>query len=339
MATLVLCTVGISAFAVGSGTNQFSGQPMTLPTGTELYGDADRGSSFRVHEAGDFRVGDYSTGAAGDIMYEAYHPPTSRTFFISAEQMVEMFPRFEECDDPNKFEDLEAVSAELGGERDFAREDAELEQLTPLIGFDQPFESEMEGDVLEELKSWPADCEYKFQEPPFSDNDVESLCQDINAVGNGEKPGCHPSNCTTASFLALVHQLKNSNRWGELQQYFSCTPPSNLGEAYAEYIKPDGLRLLFKKFGLGETERIPTDQLQSYAAGGWPEEGDTILLQRNSSAEPPGSGHAAVFSHYEGSKICYWTSNSNTNGYDSGDDELRCEDTGRLSFVDVGKLR
>lgn len=208
--------------------------------------------------------------------------------------------------------------------------------VNPVSSGCSPLESSELGDEFlpfRELTDIPiAGCGYKIR--GFTKSDVKALCEGIAAACEADKPTCHVSNCTTASYLGIIEQMRTRSDWEEKKSEFTCRPPQGFGKAYRTYTEADGLRKLFNRHDLGNTKRISPSRLPEMKEKGWPSKGDALLLQRKS-----GSGHAVIFDKYEYDKsgkikeVCYWSSNSRTKGAGK-----QCERISKMQFIDVGKV-
>ena len=212
---------------------------------------------------------------------------------------------------------------------DFSLNQEEDDGLTPL---EQVLMESDDGFPFELFtRTMPSECGYGYKK--LSRSDVTKMCTAIRAVTNGESATCHMSNCTTASFIGIIQLMKARPDWEEKKKLFNCRYKRRFGKAYQEYIKPDGLRKMFKKFKLGITNRIKIKNLESELKKGWPSPGDPILVQRKNLM-----GHSAMFHSYEYKnnkihKVCFWSSNLRTQGQG-----IKCEPISSLMFLDVGKI-
>lgn len=194
-------------------------------------------------------------------------------------------------------------------------------------------DSSTEG-LFEQLAKFPSGCKYHFVKPPFTGSDFEAFCENID---KGGIPSCAPSNCVTATWLALIIKLKAAGKWERHKDDFGCTPPVSMGKAYGRFISSNGIPKTFEEFDLGPSRQINRSDLLAQETNGWPVKGDVVLVQRG--RKQGGTAHAVIFSHYKKSggqieEICYWSSNVKTKGFGQ-----QCEKIGRVAFLQVGKIQ
>jgi hypothetical protein len=185
------------------------------------------------------------------------------------------------------------------------------------------------GEFLNRLREYPQECGYAFNN--WNSERLQQLDQAIESATSGGEIPCHPSDCATASYLALIERLQGTphfesldfQRSGQLYRRF-VTEANSVERTFAS--PPTGL-------GLGEFRAITPNQIDSQQGEGWPQEGDFVLLNRSNR-----TGHMTVFSHFEGSgsnrQICYWSSNRGTNGMG-----MQCEQMSRMSSIHVGRVQ
>tara|TARA_Y100000768_G_scaffold388163_1_gene382544 strand:- start:21915 stop:23138 length:1224 start_codon:yes stop_codon:yes gene_type:complete len=174
----------------------------------------------------------------------------------------------------------------------------------------------------------------------FSQAQLTEICRARNAVIDDTATNpeslryCHPSNCTTASYLGIVNLLKTQPNYDEIKDQLKCRMNASdefagWGPIYGKYILGGGLRQvadhLRENFGI-QTEThsssiahntslaSATSELDSLASRGIPTTGDPIQIDRSRS------GHAAIFGQYRRDSagtithVCYWTSNQGADG-------------------------
>ncbi len=199
----------------------------------------------------------------------------------------------------------------------------------------------------------PTNCRYSMR---MSTANVQKICQAMDDLSNDrpvrESARCHVSNCSTASYLAMIQIAKTRSDWDQLQSRFTCSSP--FPAAYRLFVGPNGLQAFMQEYDLGSTRRIVirgsaesrSQKLQEDFSAGFPRKSDPILLQRDSTRG--GTGHAVIFSHFETSggqeydpsnpqqisKVCYWSSNQSTNGSSN-----RCENVSYMNFIDAAQLK
>lgn len=194
----------------------------------------------------------------------------------------------------------------------------------------------------------PPSCGYKLSK--FSRSQVNAICAAMDAAANDRPVQCHVSNCTTASYIGIIKNLRKRDNWQSIKSRFTCSSP--FPETYLNYGQR-GPRWLASELDLGESRRISVSSnattrnqnlLENFTAG-FPRRGDPVLLQRN--ARNGNTGHSVIFSHFEASggeiiesangqtvaKVCYWSSNSSTNGSAN-----RCEAIEKMSFLDTAHI-
>lgn len=200
----------------------------------------------------------------------------------------------------------------------------------------------------------PPNCRYKLK--GFTTAEVRKICRAMDAIAKdqpiNEDDLCHVSNCTTASYLAIIKIAKSRSDWDRIKSRFTCTSP--FPAAYRMFGGPNGLRAFAAEYGLGESRRLVlsgnadrrSEKLKTDFAAGWPKKSDPILLQRDDSKGR--TAHSVIFSHYETasgenfdpsnpqtiSKVCYWSSNLGTRGTSN-----RCEPISYLSFIDAAQIK
>ncbi|PIP90250.1 MAG: hypothetical protein COW01_09735 [Bdellovibrionales bacterium CG12_big_fil_rev_8_21_14_0_65_38_15] len=199
----------------------------------------------------------------------------------------------------------------------------------------------------------PPNCQYSLR---INQTNVNKICQAMDDLANDrpvrESAKCHVSNCSTASYLAMIQIAKTRSDWSSIQSRFTCNRP--FPEAYRLFVGPNGLQAFMQQYELGDARRIRLNgsaasrstKLQSDFAQGFPRKSDPILLQRDQTKG--GTGHSVIFSHFETSsgstynpespeqisKICYWSSNQGTHGSSN-----RCENVSYMSFIDAAHLK
>lgn len=199
----------------------------------------------------------------------------------------------------------------------------------------------------------PPNCQYSLR---INQTNVNKICQAMDDLANDrpvrDSAKCHVSNCSTASYLAMIQIAKSRSDWSSLQSRFTCSRP--FPEAYRLFVGPNGLQAFMQEYDLGDARRIRlsgnaasrSTKLQSDFAEGFPRKSDPILLQRDQTKG--GTGHSVIFSHFETSsgstynpespeqisKVCYWSSNQGTRGTSN-----RCENVSYMSFIDAAHLK
>ncbi len=199
----------------------------------------------------------------------------------------------------------------------------------------------------------PPNCQYSLR---INMANVRKICQAMDDLANDrpvrESARCHVSNCSTASYLAMIQIAKTRSDWDQIQSRFTCSSP--FPAAYRLYVGPNGLQAFMQEYNLGSTRRIVisgsaearSQKLQEDFAQGFPRKSDPILLQRDRSRG--GTGHAVIFSHFETAsgqsydpenpeqiqKVCYWSSNQSTSGSSN-----RCENVSYMNFIDAAQLK
>lgn len=200
----------------------------------------------------------------------------------------------------------------------------------------------------------PPGCGYKLS--GFKTTQTRAICQAMDDLANKreirDSAKCHVSNCSTASYLAVIQILRERKDWESIQDNFTCKAP--FPKAYLTYVGSNGLRAFAAEYGLGDTKRISLPGNSSKKAGllaesftsGWPKKSDPILLQRDKSKKH--TAHAVIFSHFESddgaifdgksdkkiTKVCYWSSNLGTKGTAN-----RCEPISYMSFIDAARIK
>ena len=223
-------------------------------------------------------------------------------------------------------------------------------QLASKSGIDFEDEDEFFRSITGEP---PPNCQYGLR---INTANVNKICQAMDDLANDravrESARCHVSNCSTASYLAMIQIAKTRSDWSSIQSQFTCRSP--FPAAYRKFVGPNGLQAFMQEYNLGDARRIRLSgnadsrsaKLQSDFAEGFPRKSDPILLQRDQTKG--GTGHSVIFSHFETSpgetydpenpqqisKICYWSSNQGTSGTSN-----RCENVSYMSFIDAAHLK
>ncbi|MCB9062540.1 MAG: hypothetical protein H6622_13540 [Halobacteriovoraceae bacterium] len=203
----------------------------------------------------------------------------------------------------------------------------------------------------------PANCGYKSGNSEkgqgFKRNETNKVCQAMNDVITGVQTKCHLSNCTTASFLAIIKILKQRSDFEKKYLHLlECKKP--FPRFYLDYGQANLIKFT-ADYELGKTARIEipykdspksiSDTIKNQFAKGIPQSTDALKLDRNETVFY--AGHAAIFSHfktddgkiYNGNQkgiiteVCYWSSNYNTNG--SG---ARCEKLTRIGSMQFARI-
>lgn len=207
-------------------------------------------------------------------------------------------------------------------------------------------------------------CGYRLggRRSPYPRSAADQFCAAMNDLAHDRpvsaESRCHISNCTTASYLAIIQTMQTRSDWDEKKHLFECT--SLWPAAYDKYKGPNGLLAFAQEYDLGASRRMPligpeargktkSQILQDFFADGFPRKSDPVLLQRlPTSSFPSGSGHAVIFSHFETadgeeyssetsrpiSKVCYWSSNGSTSGAGT-----RCEGIEIMQSLHTAQLR
>ncbi len=199
----------------------------------------------------------------------------------------------------------------------------------------------------------PPNCQYSLR---INQTNVNKICQAMDDLANDrpvrDSAKCHVSNCSTASYLAMIQIAKSRSDWSSIQNRFTCRTP--FPAAYRLFVGPNGLQAFMQEYDLGDARRIRlsgnassrSSKLQNDFAQGFPRKSDPILLQRDQTKG--GTGHSVIFSHFETSsgstynpespeqisKVCYWSSNQGTRGTSN-----RCENVSYMSFIDAAHLK
>lgn len=184
-------------------------------------------------------------------------------------------------------------------------------------------------EFLDRLREYPQNCGYAFNN--WNSDKLRQLDQAIESAQRDGAIPCHPSDCATASYLALIERLQGTphaqnldfRRGRDLYRRF-VMEVNSIERTFGP--SPTGL-------GLGDFRKIPSNQLDSHLQTGWPAPGDFVLLNRNNR-----SGHMTVFSHFEGEgsnrRICYWSSNRGTNGMG-----MQCERMSTIGSIHAGRVQ
>lgn len=207
-------------------------------------------------------------------------------------------------------------------------------------------------------------CGYRLGGPksPYPRPDINKFCAAMNDLANDRPVSaenkCHISNCTTASYMAIIQTMQTRSDWDEKKHLFECSRP--WPAAYSTYKGANGLIAFAQEYDLGSSRRMTltgpeargktkAQILQDFLSDGFPRKSDPLLLQRlPTRGFPSGSGHAVIFSHFETasgqeyspdqgqqiSKVCYWSSNGSTNGAGT-----RCEDISIMQSIHTAQIR
>jgi hypothetical protein len=180
-------------------------------------------------------------------------------------------------------------------------------------------------------ENYPKNCGYSF--PDWKGAYSRAFKPNVFAVLAGKKPNCHVSNCSTASYLALVEAIRGTEHEKKLQGKFKMGGP-----LYAKFVyEGNMIENVFGpgEFNLGSFEKInrmDEATITDFEARGWPSPGDFLILNRRN-----GSGHSVVFSHYQGTgntrEVCYWSSNRGTKGMG-----VQCEQTRKMGSIHAGRV-
>lgn len=200
----------------------------------------------------------------------------------------------------------------------------------------------------------PPNCQYKLK--GFTQAEVQKICNAMDDIAKDlpvrESSRCHVSNCTTASYLAVIKIAKSRPDWENIKSKFTCRSP--FPAAYRLFGGANGLRAFVAENDLGKTQRLVlqgnsdrrSKKLQDDFAAGWPRKNDPILLQRNASKDL--TAHSVIFSHYTTesgadydpkqpekiTQVCYWSSNYGTKGTSN-----RCEPISYMDFIDAAQIK
>lgn len=197
----------------------------------------------------------------------------------------------------------------------------------------EPGERPLRGSTLLEYvrDNYPGNCGYTFR--GWSNQDSRNFRPNIEAVAQGRIPRCHESNCSTATYLALVEAIRGTEHEERLRNQLHMGGP--LYESFV--IRPNMIENTFGRdpFNLGpyqKMERTDEATIRQYQESGWPSPGDFLILNRRN-----GTGHSVLFSHYQGEgsnrQVCYWSSNRGTNGMG-----MQCERMSRMASVHMGRV-
>ncbi len=188
---------------------------------------------------------------------------------------------------------------------------------------------EQSPGTLDVIPMAPAGCKYKWK--GFS---MKRYREDVGQLIAKEKVRCSPSMCTSATFLALASHAKKLKAAGKIDEvtFKKLTTPG--GEAYRILNTAAQPGDLVEKYGLGKAHVFRGEKI-SHTGNKVPKMGDLIQMWRKS-----GSGHSAVFNGFldkdndgKNDHICYWSSQSKTDGYGR-----RCEETSKMEQLLVGSL-
>lgn len=197
----------------------------------------------------------------------------------------------------------------------------------------RPGERPLRGATLLKYlkKNYPKGCGYTFR--GWSNQDSRNFKPNIHAVANGRIPNCHESNCSTATYLALIEAIRGTPHEKRLKGKINFGGP-----LYKSFVtEPNMIERTFGPgpFNLGSFQKVQrTDEktIANYQSKGWPSAGDFVVVNRKN-----GSGHSVVFSHYQGSgsnrQMCFWSSNKGTNGMG-----VQCERTGSFASFHIGRI-
>lgn len=180
-----------------------------------------------------------------------------------------------------------------------------------------------------------SNCGYKFGRRGHGLNgaDLRKTCRAVNNIldKGHDSSACFPSNCSTATWLALAKRLRNHPR---MKTKMRCRPPRSFGSNYAMFVGSFGLKKFIERNHLGRYRQIGSrSKLEELAKKGWPKKGDFIQYDRRLGRRA--TGHAAQFHSFKRQngkikKICYWSSNRGTRGVG-----IQCENIGR-NFISLG---
>lgn len=81
----------------------------------------------------------------------------------------------------------------------------------------EPGERPLRGATLLEYvrDNYPENCGYTFR--GWSNQDTRNFRPNIEAVAQGRLPRCHESNCSTATYLALVEAIRGTEHEARLR--------------------------------------------------------------------------------------------------------------------------
>lgn len=152
---------------------------------------------------------------------------------------------------------------------------------------------------------------------------------------NGPEQTCLTSMCTTASYSVFLLTLREMQRLGKLPASVNVEELSTTRSPGWNYFntlaRPD---LAIFEMGIGSGRTINPSEIASCATKNWPAGGDFVQIWRSDN-----SGHSVVFSNYlknsagENIGICYWSSNSETQGL-----RHRCESLNNITKIVVGRI-
>lgn len=186
------------------------------------------------------------------------------------------------------------------------------------------------------IENYPEECGYAFRR--WNQESISQLRNAITDVENGRIPRCHPSDCATASYLALLERIRGTPHYDRLKDLGGLNMGGTLYRTFVQ--EPNSIVRTFDGLGLGDHRIISpmnNAQMQRHNAEGWPSAGDFVLLNRKSRPGRSATGHMTVFSHYQdgprGKEICYWSSNSGTRGMGT-----QCERVSTLGSIHVGRV-
>lgn len=181
--------------------------------------------------------------------------------------------------------------------------------------------------------------------PNQTGEERDSHCLAINRIVDGDSYNEDPSllipktsHCAKASYIACLLMMKKnqSEKFNAEKEKFRCEkrPKKSGGRWYKytqDYVDFANNITAWIKNNLGpENHRvIQARRIESSASSGIPKKGDLVSIYRKNR-----SGHSVIFDRIENGRLCYWSSNTGTQGMGA-----QCESISRFRNITVGSFQ
>lgn len=175
----------------------------------------------------------------------------------------------------------------------------------------------------------PANCKYRWK--GFNSKEYNNV---VDTWLNKDQIKCTPSMCTSAAFLAVIGKMKSLVSEGKMSEadLKANSQTTSLAFRILNHNAEPNKLVEELKIGSGSIQYVAENQL---GTNGVPKKGDLVQLWRKNN-----SGHSAVFKGFidtdndgKPDKICFWSSQSKTNGYGNS-----CEDVDKIDRVLIGSF-